>query len=442
MNFDVLVITNAPGELSSWVKPFVSKLTDTLPEARVLILLAPCPYSSGEEEKMASSIEGVFRVFDANQTSLYMFTGKLPNDFKFQDRGIIVQLGGDQFLSVITSWKTKFPTLIYTENLVLWPNFINKYLLVDQNNYAKARLKGIKANKLSIVGNLMADAVKVESNPQEIRERFGLEIEKPVVTLLPGSKPFKVKYSTSFMVKIADYIARKNPNVQFIMSQSPYTPLHQIVKAVTDEEYVSVLNGTYAKFERNKFGNTLVTEQGTVINIIPPEFQYPSYQIADVAITLPGTNTAELSILGTPMVTIMPLDKIEHIPVEGFLGIISKFPIIGKIIKKYVILNALKKLKYVSIPNQKLNSLVTPEIVGHIHPVEVANIALDIIENPYKRREISLNLKKSIINSEASKNIVNQVIETLLETYNDIEILENVNNFLDWTKRESDLENQ
>lgn len=438
MNFDVVIVTNAPGELSSWVKPLVSKISSSLPEARIIISLVPCPYSSGQEENIASNIEGVFRVLDPNYSSLYAFTGKTPNDFKFQDKGIIIHLGGDQFFSVLTSWKTKFPTLVYTENLTLWPNLIEKYLLVDQNTYASARLRGIKPHKLAVVGNLMSDAVNIKLSPQEIRERLGLETSAPIVSLLPGSKPFKVKYSTSFMLKIADYIAKKKPETQFILSQSPYTPLNQIVSAVSEDKYILPLNGSKARFERGKNGNTLITEMGTVINIIPPEFQYESYQVSDVAITLPGTNTAELAVLGVPMVTLMPLNKPEEIPVEGFIGVLNKIPFIGKKIKLVIIKNAIKKLKYVSIPNQKLDRMITPELIGNIHPVEVANIAIEIFDNSYRRREISLNLKKSIINTGASKNIVAQIVEVLLKKYHDIEILENINNYLDWTRRESE----
>jgi hypothetical protein len=67
--------------------------------------------------------------------------GKLPEDFKFQERGIIVHLGGDQFYTVLTNWKTKFPSIAYTENHIFWTSVIEKYLLTDQNLYANARLK-------------------------------------------------------------------------------------------------------------------------------------------------------------------------------------------------------------------------------------------------------------------------------------------------------------
>lgn len=92
--------------------------------------------------------------------------------------------------------------------------------------------------------------------------------------------------------------------MQFILSQSPYTPLYQLVGSVTDEKYVSALNGAFAKFGRSKNGNVLVTEQGTIMIFIPPEFQYEAYQVSDVALTFPGTNTAELAVLGIPMVVL------------------------------------------------------------------------------------------------------------------------------------------
>lgn len=440
MNFDVLIVTNGPGELSSWVKPLVTEINNTLPEARILIFLVPCPYASGEEQKTAESFQGVHTVFSEKDTSLYLLSGKLPQNFNFQDKGVIIHLGGDQFFTVLMTWKTKFLSLAYTEKHIFWPSVIDKFLLPDQNLYASARLRGIDASKITVVGNLMVDSVVSQMSPQEIRDRLGLSTDKAVVSLLPGSKPFKVKYSTPFMLKIADYIAKKYPDVQFILSQSPYTPLFQIVGSVTDPDCISALDGVSARFGRDKNGNVLVTEQGTIINIVPPEFQYEAYQISDVAITLPGTNTAELAVLGIPMVVIFPTDKPEKIPAEGLIGMISDIPLIGKYIKKMLIKHTLKRIKFTSLPNQRLGRLVTPELTGSVHPVEVSDSVVEILENPLIRREISLNLKKSMGSVGATKNIINIIVDSLLKRYPDIEILENINNFSDWTKRESDSE--
>ena len=438
MSFDALIVSNGPGELSSWVKPLVKKINETLPEARIIICLVPCTYSSGEEENVAIEFPGVSYVLGPRETSLYFISKKLPEGFAFQEKGIVVHLGGDQFFSLLMGNKTKFPRVVYTENHIFWTKSVKRFLLPDQNIYAAARLRSIPANKLSVVGNLMVDAVTLNEVPQNIREKLGLSTDKSVVTLMPGSKPFKVKYATPYMLKIADYIAKKKPDTQFLLSQSPYTPLNQIVGSVTIDKYIQALDGVGARFGKTEDGNVLVTEKGTVINIIPPELQYEAYQVSDVAITLPGTNTAELAILGIPMIVVFPMNKLDEIPVEGLVGALSDIPLFGKYIKRAVIKQAVKKMKFVALPNQKMGLEVTPELVGNILPLEAAEKALKILNSPYERREISLNLKKTMGATGAAKNVVANMVDVLLKHYEDMEILENINNYSDWTKRESD----
>ena len=437
MSFDVLIISNGPGELSSWVKPLVKKINETLPEARIVIGLVPCIYSSGEEQNVAIEFPGVSYVLGPRETSLYLISKKLPEGFAFQEKGILIHLGGDQFFTKLIAMRTKFPVLVYTENLTLWSKSVDRYLLTDQNLYAAARLRGIPASKLAVVGNMMVDAVSIHQVPQDIREKLGLSTDKSVVTLMPGSKPFKVKYATPYMLKIADYIAKKNPDTQFLISQSPYTPLNQIVGSVTIQKYIDGLDGVGARFGRTVDGNVLVTEQGTVINIVPPELQYEAYQVSDVVLTLPGTNTAELAVLGIPMVVLFPMSKLDEIPVEGLVGALSDIPLVGRYIKRFVIKQAVKKMKYVALPNQKVGLEVTPELVGDFIPLEAAEKVSKIINNPYERRQISLNLKKTMGATGACKNVVANIVDILLKNYN-MEILENINNYSDWTKRESD----
>lgn len=441
MSFDILIISNGPGELSSWVKPLVGKINETLPEARIVICLVPCIYASGNEYNVAIEFPGVSYVMNTHETSTYILSKKLPEGFMLQEKGIVIHMGGDQLFSILVSKRTKFPAIAYTEKLILWTSRFKRFLLSDQNLYASARLKGIDPSKLTVVGNLMVDAVSHNKIPQDMREKLGLSTDKSVVTLLPGSKPFKVKYSTPYMLRIADYIAKKNPDTQFLISQSPYTPLNQIVGSVTIPEYINALEGVGARFGKTESSEVLVTEQGTIINIVPPEFQYEAYQVSDVAITLPGTNTAELAILGIPMIVLFPMNRLDDIPIEGLIGAISDIPLIGKYIKRAFIKYAVKKLKYVALPNQKMGAEVTPELVGEIIPLEAAEKAFRILTNPYERREISLNLKKTMGSSGATKNVISNIVDVLLKHYPDMEILENINNVTDWTKRESDTDN-
>jgi len=438
MRFDIIILTNGPGELSAWVKPVVRKLLEVVPSCRIIISLLPCPYASNEEYKVAEKISGVSYVLNDTETSLFVLFNKLPTGFSFQENGIILQLGGDQFFSVLYKWKTKFPVLVYTEKNLFWSSVIDKFLVPDKNTYINARLNNISSEKLSLVGNLMVDAAKSKMNPIEIRERLGLSKDFPIISLLPGSKSFKVKYSTPFLLKIADYIFSKRPDIQFIIPQSPYTPLYQLVGSVTEDKYIKVLDGVSAKFGQYKNGNVLLTEKGTLINIIPSDFQYEAFQISDVAITLPGTNTAELASLGIPMLTIFPTKKVDHIPIDGLLGRILDLPILNKLLKPFIIKRELQKIKYISIPNQKASYNITPEFVGDISYIDVGNSALEIINNYEKRRHISFELRKIMGSGGADLNIVDIILDTLLLRYPDMEIITVTNSFSDWTKKNPD----
>lgn len=438
MSFDIIILTNGPGELSAWVKPVVRRILEFIPSCRIILSILPCPYASNEEYKFAEKITGISYILNETETSLFLLFNKLPNNFKFQNSGIILQLGGDQFFSVIFKLKTKFPILIYTEKKILWNSIVDKYLVPDKEVYINARMNNINSNKLSIVGNLMVDAAKPMMNSIEIRERLGLSKKQYIVSLLPGSKPFKVKYSTSYLLKIADYINSIDPEIQFIIPQSPYTPLYQIVGSVTEKKYIKVLDGVSAKFGQSKNGNILLTEQGTLVNIIPSDFQYEAFQISDIAITLPGTNTAELACLGIPMLTIFPFKKLDHIPIDGLIGRICDLPIFNKILKPFIIKRGIKKLKFVSIPNQKAAYHITPEFIGDINYVDIANKALEIIKNYEKRRSISLKLRDIMGHNGADINIVDIIIDTILFKYPHIEIQSIINTSSNWMKKNPD----
>ncbi|MBM3273959.1 MAG: lipid-A-disaccharide synthase, partial [Candidatus Sericytochromatia bacterium] len=47
MQADIIIISNAPGELAAWVRPVVGDLRKRHPEARITVALVPCPYASG-----------------------------------------------------------------------------------------------------------------------------------------------------------------------------------------------------------------------------------------------------------------------------------------------------------------------------------------------------------------------------------------------------------
>ncbi|PIQ23048.1 hypothetical protein COW36_02070 [bacterium (Candidatus Blackallbacteria) CG17_big_fil_post_rev_8_21_14_2_50_48_46] len=412
MDLNIIITTNGPGEIAAWVQPVVEKLRNLVPHARIIIALVPCPHSSGYEAQVSSRFLGA-SVLLPSETTHFLLTGKLPPHVVLAREGVILHLGGDQLFSVSLGWRTRFPVVVYTEKLAQWPSQVQRFLLRDEGLYTQHRKHKIPAHKLVTVGDLMVDSVHPTLSSTDARNKLNLSQSMPVVSLLPGSKPLKVLYSTSYMLKIADELSYLLPETQFILPQSPFTPLAQLREAVQDPRYISVLGGVPGKIVHDRNSTFIVTPQGNKIQVVPPTWNHNALQVSDLSITLPGTNTAELAILGIPMVVILPLNKPEVLPVEGLGGQLCRLPLLGPALKRLLIHQILKKLRFVSIPNQKAERLLVPEIVGNTDPLEIAQKAFQLLMDPLHRRETSLTLRSLM----PAQNTAETLVQNLLEIF-------------------------
>lgn len=411
MDFNIVLTSNGPGEMSAWVQPMVQEIRQLLPQARIIIALVPCPHSSGQEQLFSHRFYGA-TVMSPKETVHYLLTGHLPPHVVMAQHGVILHLGGDQLFSVGLGWRTHFPVTVYTEKLAQWKSRVVRYYFRDQELDKKFAGR-IPAAKRQVVGDLMADAVKPTSGSLDIRQKLNLRLDAPVVSLLPGSKPLKVLNTTAFMLKVVDELSLLMPQVQFILPQSPFTPLAQIRQAVQDPKYLAVLDGTPGKVVHDRNSTSLVTPQGNRIQIVPPGWHYAALQISDLSLTLPGTNTAELAALGVPMMVILPLQRPDLLPLEGLPGLIGKIPLFGKWLKSALVRYQLSKLKYLALPNQKLNQAIVPEMVGNFSAESLAAKAYELLMQPYLRREMSMRLRQTMGSEQAATHILMDLVDVL-----------------------------
>lgn len=411
MDFNIVLTTNGPGEISAWVQPMIQEIRQLLPQARILIALVPCPHSSGYESHYSNRFYGA-TVLSPKESVHYILTGNLPAHVVLARHGVILHLGGDQLFSVCLGWRSQFPVTVYTEKLAQWKYRVERYFLRDESLFQKHR-KRIPEHKLAVVGDLMADAIQVTHSSIDIRQKLNLKLDAPVVSLLPGSKPLKVLYTTAYMLKVVDELAQQAPEVQFILPQSPFTPLSQLRQAVQDESLLKVLDGAPGKVIHDRNSTSLLTPLGNRVQIVPPNWQHNALQISDVCLTLPGTNTAELASLGVPMLVILPLQKPELLPLDGLGGLVGKIPLVGKWLKKYLVLRTLKKIEYLALPNQKAGRMVVPELIGHFSAADVAEQLYTLLRDPFLRRDLGQVLRQLMDTNQASTRILFELVEIL-----------------------------
>lgn len=411
MDFNIVITTNGPGEMSAWVQPMINEIRSTLPHARIIIALVPCPHSSGYEEQFSSRFFGA-TVLTPKETVHYVLTGQLPSHVILAKHGVILHLGGDQLFSVCLGWRSHFPVTVYTEKLAQWKSRVTRYYLRDEQ-LAKKHSAAIPASKLMVVGDLMADSVAPSHPSLDVRQKLNLRLDAPVVSLLPGSKPLKVLHSTAYMLRIVDELSLLMPQAQFILPQSPFTPLSQLRQAVQDEKLVNLLDGVPGKIVHDRNSTSMVTPQGNRVQIVPPSWHYNALQISDVSITLPGTNTAELAVLGVPMVVVLPLQRPELIPLDGMLGTLGRIPLFGPALKRWLVNVKLRDMKYVSLPNQIAGEALVPELIGTVTAEQVAQQAYELLIQPLVRRDLAMKLRELMSSRHSASRILMDLVEIL-----------------------------
>lgn len=410
MRADVLIVSNGPGELSAWVRPVAKSLRRALPDARLVVALVPCPYASGAEADAVRAWGLDLEVWTPRETLGYMLAGRAPGGYVPATRGAVLFMGGDQLFGVLLSRRAGYPLLTYTETAARWPSFTRQFLHADREAAHRLHARGRRARH---VGNMMVDAVAPRMSPAEARQALGLRGDDMVLGLLPGSKPFKVRYVTPLFLKVAERLQAERPGLRVTLHRSPYTPLDQLAAAAADERCRAVTGGALGRLVHEDGADWLVTDGGAKVRIVPPELHLEGLSVADLALTVPGTNTAELAILGVPMVVALPLHKPEEIPLDGLLGRLAKMPALGPALMRAVAGRFLARQPLVALPNQRAGRMVTPELLGAFAPESLAQLVGELLDDALARREIKLQLHAVMGAAGASREVTDAVLGVL-----------------------------
>jgi lipid-A-disaccharide synthase len=387
--FDIVILVNGPGELASYARPTIEALNNRSINKRIIIVFTPCPYSTGKEFEIARKIPEVTEVIDKSVFTKWALFGMAPKNISFNPKGIVVFLGGDVLYGKIIAKKLKYPAIAYTEAYAKWPNIYKKYLVPDRMIYEKFKKQGFPEDQIKIVGNLMVDGIKISKTKEEIFKEFGLDPQKRLISFLPGSREFQVSYTFKFFSRVAEEIQKLLPNTQFGFVISPFLP-----------EKIF-----------NKYSRQISPIIKTVL-----KGQHEVIKASDLVITVPGTNTAEVAIIGTPMISVFPYGNAHLIPFDGIYEIIGRIPVLGFIFKKYYVKILLSKPGFFAIPNIKSGKEIIPELKGNIQPKQIADMAKSLLNNNRKLEEMKRQLIDSLGSPGAAEKIAEEINETLLQT--------------------------
>jgi len=400
--FDLVIVTNSAGELSAYVKPTVEEIHKSIPQARVILVLTPCQYATGREIEEAKSYPGIFDVVIPQEYTRWMLKGNPPQGITFRETGLVLYMGGDLLHAVIIAKKLKFPAVAYTQKNVQWAGQFKAFFVPDEGVKKQLMAKGVPEAKLKVVGDLMVDSVPASVGGEAAAKNWKLDLSKPVISMMPGSRPFQTDYMLPFFLETARMVQKVIPDVQILMILSPY---------ITEEEIKKSLKGSgiiYSQGE-TKFIQAKNGGRAQIVNNLRLE----ALSVSNLVLTVPGTNTAQTAVLGVPMIVVFPLDRPEGIPLEGIADWFCRIPFFGMLIKRTIVNVKSLTTRFFALPNIKQNREIVPEFHGRVSTKEVASKAIHCLRDEEWRKEVSRELKEAMGGGGAASRITDEIIRTM-----------------------------
>ncbi len=196
---------------------------------------------------------------------------------------------------------------------------------------------------VEFVGHPLIDNAVPELTPEQTCEKYGLDKNKPVISLCPGSRFSELTQMLPVMLEAGKIIHQKYPEYQFVVP---------VIK--TDGEEVFGINKNVLRKQLADSGLPVVLAEGKIYDIM---------NLSKILLICSGTATLEASYVGTPMIICYKVSFFTEIQARLFY----KLP------------------EYIGLPSLILKRNVTPELVQHdCTPQKLAKEAFELLENKEK----------------------------------------------------------
>lgn len=424
---DIVILSNGPGELVTWVRPVVQQLRQQANiDMRISVILSPCPHATGKEVAIARSYPEVDRVQPPEYFWRFLLWGKTAENWHWYRQGVVLFLGGDQFFTVVVGKRLGYRTVIYAEWDARWWRWVDKFGAMKQELVAQVPAK--YASKFTVVGDLMNEvrnSHQFRTQDSEFKETQNLEVGSyfsnglkgesrvELIGLLPGSKSAKLCLGVPLTLAIVEHIHKVRPQTKFMIPVAPTLDLATLANFADPQKNPAIkkMGGVGAKLlipslnrketedreQETGFdiqNSQLVTTGGVEIELITRTPAYEMLSKCCLCLTTVGANTAELGSLAIPMIVLLPTQELDIMRAwDGLPGLLANLPVVGAVFAAGINWLVVRKGQLFAWPNIWAKQEIVPELVGKLKPEFVAELVLEFLSHPEQLEEMRDRLR-------------------------------------------------
>jgi len=219
---------------------------------------------------------------------------------------------------------------------------------------------------VEFVGHPLIETVRATKTKEEFCRIHNLDVKKPILALLPGSRRKEIRHILPTLCEVVDRVRAAKPDTQFVLPAAPNL----------DRELIDGIVGSHP----------IKVVQGDTYNVL---------RYSRAAIVASGTATLEAALLGTPEVIVYRISPVE----AWFLG-------------KFFL-----KVRLFGIVNIILGEEVVPELFqDKFTPELVSAAALKLLEDVWLQSRIRGNyetLRRQLRGGKVAERVASAVAGTI-----------------------------
>jgi hypothetical protein len=364
----IALTANGPGEVAGWLRPLLRALYRRDPQLTVLVFLVPDDYATGYESKMVQDAFPQATVVEPRSYLKFALGARLDGIPAGVD--VVQYIGGELLHAARVHARLKGRAATYKFSRRGYRKLFDRAFAVDARNVEQLAGWGTPRERIERVGNLAIDGALFEA-------ALPAEPGAPAdgILIMPGSRPYEVENLVPFYFAAALRMLRERPTLPIAFALSPFTS-REHVRAAIEGGGTPRMFGRTGRLVTEDGRDYLVTTSGDVrIPVLTNALS--AAKVARVVLTIPGTKTIELAVLGKPAITITPLNAPELVTINGPLTYLNRVPLVGVPLKRAAAVAVSRRFEHHTQPNIDAKTSLIREVHGTVTPGRIARIALE-----------------------------------------------------------------